>query len=204
VPNRFLEILKFLSILVAVVVLAVSLFVGFDTGNKSMKDLRKRADISQVVTALNLYYENSNKVDGEKKYPLASCSGVINEVDYEFTLKQFLAGQRPSYDNHPYILMADFPLDPWGNYSKNFNDKKTNLKACTEEYLNTETGLIYPDSSLSCDFDFKQKQYRNCYLYTSSLSGDSFQIAYYSNIKEGFVVFTKYRKNPVQESLEKL
>ena len=60
---------------------------------------------------------------------------------------------------------------------------------------------IYPDETASCNFSSQEdakKKYRQCYLYATNSVGDQYEISYYSEATQNFLVFRKVQDLPLQ------
>jgi hypothetical protein len=185
------------------ILIGVSIWGFFSQGAK-LRDAKRKADIEQVVWALNNYYENSSLIPGEKRYPLAVCSGRLNEVDFEFTLKQYLTGQKQQFDNHNYIKEGKFPKDDWGGYSSTLGSRELELRACPKVFsdLNNPEASVYPDETLSCNFQPNSARYRKCYLYTSTISADQYEVGYYSEAQGAYIIYSRLRDGEIRVSVE--
>lgn len=206
IPPEGLNLIELGIVVFMILILIIVGTWGFFSQAAEIRDQNREADIVQVITALNNYYQNSSFIPGEKSYPIAVCSGRLNEIDFEYTLKQYLTGARVQFDTHPYILPKDYPQDNWGLYATTLSNKKTRLRECPKVFadLSNPEANIYSDETKSCEFDIARQQYRKCYLYTSSINGDYFEIAYFSEARQGFVIFSKFREDPVRTSLERI
>jgi hypothetical protein len=205
----FLNLLEIGLILILVLILIFTFIIGFFSQGARLRDKKRQADIEQVVWALNLYYENSSLIPGERRYPIAACSGQLNEVDYEFTLRQFLTGQRQEFDSHPYLkgdFETDFLFDDWGVYSQTLETRQLPVRDCPKIFNNIENweGMVYPDGGTSCNFQSSNRNLRKCYLYTSNISGDKYEIAYFSEAQNAFVIYSRLREGQIKINLERL
>lgn len=195
--TKFIELIMIITPLIVGVVLFTS---TFDIHNK---DNQKSAQISEVIKALRLYYDNSSTIEIKRVYPVALSSN-LNEIDYEYTLQRHITGLT-TLDTHAYISANDFPKDPWGVYSRNFTDRSVRYNRLERLPLPVDQNSYY-EGFLSCNFDISLEKYSRCYLYTSSSSGDSFSLAYYSEVKKGFIIHNEVRNNPqsITVSFQKL
>ena len=196
--------LEFVVILLSILLILGSLFWGFwDQSNKNA-DIQKRFDIENIlIPSLGEFYKNSSANENQRFFPKANCSNDLNEVDYEFTLRQHLAGLLPQIENHAYIQPDQFPRDRKGVYSDTWKGRKTTYR-CPERLgassANVQTNnKIYPDFQ-SCNFA-RNLGLKNCYIYTSSTSGDAFKIGYLSQQTDCFVIYSSFRGS--QPKLEK-
>jgi hypothetical protein len=172
---------------------------GFVNQSTKNRDTQRLNDISQILLALDSFYQNSSIDPSQKYYPIASCSAQLNEVDFEYSLKQYLTGKRIEKEPHQYINPSNFPKDPWGMYSQKPNQRKIKLRDCPKVF--SEVGAnsdIYTDQGQSCNFDRKLADYRKCYLYTSSSNGDKFELAYYSEQTGTFMVYSRFQNLPLR------
>jgi len=185
--TKYVPIIEKLMILGPI---AVALVLSGITFWDHYRDQQKAYQINQVVQALRLYYLNSSNLEVKRSYPIA-ISGELNEVDYEYTLRLHLTGKTP-LEKHAYILDKDFPRDPWGTYSKDFVNRPVPYRLLPRFPL--ATGQIsYFEGYESCNFRFGDKQFSRCYLYTSTSNGETFTLAYYSEVRKKFVVYTETR-----------
>lgn len=183
---------KFLELLMIVIPIVVSLVLFSINFDKHLKDNQKVFQIQQVIQALRLFYQDSSNVEMRRTYPV-SLSSTLNEVDYEYTLQRHLTGLT-SLNRHAYILPSDFPSDPWGTYSQNFTNRPVPYKRLEKLPFPADQNS-YPEGFKSCNFNGSNTEYARCYLYSSSGSGDSFSLAYYSEVRQGFVIYSETRNN---------
>lgn len=196
--------IEFVTICICILSLILALIVGFWNQNNKNRDLQKQYDMENLlIPSLVEFYENSGSTENRRFYPKAVCSQNINEVDYEMILRQYLSGQMIEVETHTYLPSSSFPRDKSGIYSQNFNQRKVEYR-CPEK-LNfrssagqSSSGSIYSDFP-SCNF--RRRLYNNCYLYTSTSSGDKFELAYFSEGTGCFVVYSKFRNNSAQRSI---
>jgi len=201
------NLLEISLILVTILIIFCAGIWGYFSQRNKLKDRQKESDINQIILALDAFYQNSSLTPGERSYPIAVCSGKPNEVDYEYTLRQYLTGQRLQFDTHPYVLNENFPQDKQAVTSEFLAQREVSLRDCPQVF-NTGEGLkndlpIYSDENYrSCNFDSNTRKFRRCYLYTSSASGDSFELAYYSEARRSFVIYSKFRDQDLKVSFE--
>jgi type II secretory pathway pseudopilin PulG len=193
---NLLEILVILLLLISIVLVFISGFNGQATLNR---DKQRESDISQVLVALDYYYQDSSATPTNKKYPLSKCQQSANEVDFEYTLKRAISSS-DSTTGISYIPLNLFPKDPWGIYSQTFSSRQLPLKACSELF-NSDSDQIYANSWSSCNFSLTNKKYYKCYLYSGYENGEKFDLSYYSEVQNKFVLYSKFRTNPVQKEL---
>jgi hypothetical protein len=193
-------------IVFCIFLLIVSGLWGFFSQGAKIRDKQRIYEISQVLDALDNFYYNSNTFPTQRAYPIAQCSGRLNEVDFEFTLKQILGGQKPQLDNHPYIKNENFPKDNWGIYSQSPKERKTKLLDCPKLFskIDNDSKSIYLDKTASCNFSQTQRKFRKCYLYTTSTNGDKYEVAYYSESQNAFVIYSRLRDGQVKLELQKI
>ncbi len=191
--EKFLIILMLIPIIFAFV-------KGFTDQNILNKDDRKRQDITEVMKAIDLSYLNSAPIENTRKYPESKCSGQLNEVDFEYTLNRSLTGRSPKDDTNVYINPQDFPIDPFGDYSTKKSERKIPFRSCPSvQKVENDNILVYKSGQKSCNFQIGSTNL-NCYLYSTDQNGISYKIAYYSEPRKGFVIWDKFRNNPVVES----
>lgn len=189
-----LNLLEVTVILFCIIAIIGVFVFGFFTQSTKNRDIQRVNDLQQILLALDSFYKNSSIDPSQKYYPIANCSAQLNEVDFEYSLKQYLTGQKIEKEPHQYIKPDDFPKDPWGVYSQKFADRKIKIRDCPKIFLTqNKVDNIYQDGSLGCNFNRKIADYRKCYLYTSSSNGDKFELAYYSEQTENFVVYSKFQ-----------
>ena len=197
---RRINILEIGTVLVSVV-LIVGIFIwGLNSQNQINRDRQRNHDINEVITALEDFYINTSTIPSRRFYPISVCSGSLNEVDFELTLRQHLTGALPEIDTHTYIQPDRFPRDKWGDYATTFGDRRVDFR-CPEkltfnEQVTTNT-QIYSDGYPTCNFSSRRGVNR-CYLYTSSTSGDTFKIGYFQESSNQFIIYTKFREEPLR------
>ena len=205
----FFNLLEIIVSLMLPIALLVSLIMGFNGQLTRLRDQNRAAEIEQIVWALNMFYENSSLVPNERKYPIAVCSGQLNEVDYEFTLRKYLKGEREEFDSHPYIQGQNpesFLVDNWGNYAVNLDQRSIPLRNCPNIFARNQDwgGLVYPDSFPSCQFRPSDKRFRNCYLYTSTTNGDGYEVGYFSESQQAFIIYYRHRDGNVGIKMQRV
>ena len=194
-----------LIIFCIILLIIVSLW-GFFSQSGRIRDKQRNFEISQIVLALDNFYFNSNTFPAARTYPIAQCSGRLNEVDFEWTLKEYLTGKKPQIDNHAYIKAENFPKDPWGIYSESPSQRKTKLLDCPKLFskIDNDSKSVYQDETLSCNFSQTAGKYRKCYLYTSSTNGDKYEISYYSEDLGAFVIYSRLREDKLMTEIQKV
>jgi len=192
-----------ISLIILMILLLIGVFViGIFTQATSNRDKQRQNDISQILAAIDSYYLNSSTNPGARTYPIAICSSQLNEVDYEYSLAQYLTGKRQEQEPHIYILPEDFPTDRSGIYSQNFEDRQLKIRDCPKVFpVSNQRGRIYADGQKSCNFSRRDNQFKFCYLYTSSTSGDEFQLGYFSESRNAFTVFSRFRDGKLRSEL---
>jgi len=188
-----LELIVIVLCLIAIIAVGVW---GFLSANRRFRDEQRTQHIDQVLAALDQFYNNSSLEPSRRRYPISVCSNSLNEVDYELTLREHLTGQRPALDRHAYIDTGDFPRDPWGDYVTDFRNKQVPFR-CPSIFVNGPATTSYEDSFPSCDFS-STRGLRQCYLFTSSVNGDSFQLGYWSEVNNAFIVYSRFRSDPLE------
>lgn len=195
--NGFEWIMVVISLLLLV---GVGLW-GFFGQQARNRDAQREFDIAGImVPALQDFYKNSAATESARFYPVSRCSSDLNEVDFEFVLRQHLTGELPEIDQHVYIQPKNYPKDRAGVYSDTFSQRQVEYR-CPEKLNFTISGAdrkIYQDYP-SCNFQYASSLSK-CYLYTSSATGDTFQIGYYSETTGCFDIYKQFRS----QSLEKL
>jgi len=186
----------FEAILIGIGILAIigAGIWGILTQERVNRDLQRSSDIVQVVGILTDFYKNSSAVENTRSFPKARCSAELNEVDFEMLLRMSLTGGTPEVDDFSYILPRSFPRDRSGVYSETFSQRQIPFR-CPERLapVSNNSDRIYTDFP-SCNFN-QGKGLLQCYLYTSSPTGDEFKVAYRSEVSNCFVVYTKFRGN---------
>ena len=194
---NLLEVVTTVFVLLSLI--GVCVWGAFSQSTKN-RDAQREVDIQNVIKAINSFYANSSTIPSRKSYPVAQCSERLNEADFEYTLKDHLTGNKKQIDTHQYISPSDFPLDKSGVYSQTPASRKVALRDCPRMFSSIESANsdIYPDGSKSCNFSSRNRNYLSCYLYTSSNSGDKYQISYYSEDRGSFVVYSKFRDENIR------
>ena len=197
--------LELVLIIIGIFVIILTSIFSILGQNELNRDRQRDFDFRQnLIPALNQYYNNSAALVESRKYPVFRCSGLVNEVDYELTLRNLLTGVNLEVENYSYISKDKFPIDSDGSYSKNIKDK-SNLKLdyrCSDLLTSGVTSDIEKniyEGFKSCNFKVT-KGYRKCYLYTSSTTGDSFTLSYFSESRKCFVIFNQLRSQKYTES----
>jgi hypothetical protein len=176
--------------------LALQLVNGFLAQRNEIIDESKSSQIASIIQSLSLFYKDSSRFLESRYYPVAKCSNDLNEFDYEYTLRGEITGLKSGSRTHTYITKPNFPTDPQGNYANTFASNyacKTALPAEEQKQNN------YYDNYKHCSYDINNT--RDCYLYTSSLNGDSFKLAYWSPYYNKFVVYSQFREEPMSVKL---
>lgn len=191
---------EFLVVFISLITIMGVLLFGYFNQSARNKDLQKDVHMTEtLIPALIAFYDNSGAEESSKFYPIGKCSGDLNEVDYEFSMRLALTGQVRELDNHAYISRENFPRDANGKYSKSLKDREINYR-CTEK-LNFNTvqnrGQIYEDGYESCNFS--SSKLKNCYLYSSQ--GDEFKVGYYSFVEDCFIVYSKFRNQELKKDI---
>ena len=182
-------------IALGVIVLISLVWSGFSNQKRVNDDKNKIKDISFVVGLLDQFYQDSSAFIEERHYPVARCSAELNTFDYEYTFRRNILGISPSENTHAYLQVSNFPYDSLGSYTSQIDSAGNNQ--CRKGLPLLESGAkTFSDQSKMCQFDSAKKP--NCYLYTTSTNGDSYKISYYSTSKNAFVIYTRFRDQPVQ------
>lgn len=195
VTTKKVRIIEAIMILIPIVIGLIFFSLTFQV---HARDNQKEDDLDQIIQALRLFYINSSNVEASRVYPIA-LNSQLNEIDFEYTLRRHLTGQT-SLDRHAYIPSNKFPTDPWGVYSKDFTDRPVPYNRLDKLPFGTEQ-VEYIEGYSSCNFNPSQEKFSRCYLYTSSGNGESFQLAYYSEVREGFVIYSEARNNSEKASI---
>jgi hypothetical protein len=181
----------------SIISLIGSFAYGVVVAGPANRDTQRVFDINQVILALDSYYLNSSTVPSERYYPISSCDGALNTVDYEWTLREYLTGKKVEKETRVYINPNSWRSDPWGEYSKTLGERKIPLKCKDALQLpsNSISQAIYADNSTSCNYSSVQqnKAYYQCYLYASTVNGDKYSIGYYNEEKNQMVITSKRR-----------
>jgi type II secretory pathway pseudopilin PulG len=189
---------------ISIVSVLAAIVFGVIEQNQVNEITKKDNDITEVIKALDMYYVDSNKIPSEQTYPLALCNGRPNEVDFEFTLKNALAGDDKSKNTFAYIDKKNFPIDTSGEYNTKISDKKVKLRDCSRVFGSKKiVDYIYPNQDMSCSFDKDNAdpKYKNCYIYSTDTLGFEYKIGYYDQYKNYFVIYTKVRNQPLQKNI---
>jgi hypothetical protein len=197
--NGFELIIMFLS----VISLIVAFGFGFVANGPTLRDSQRAFDINQTIKALDSFYTNSSLVPSERYYPISVCDAALNTPDYEWTLREYLTGKKTEKETRVYINPADWRSDPWGKYSKTLGERKIPLKCQDKLQLATNNAnqVIYPDDNTSCNYSTQQanEAYYKCYLYSSSVNGDTFSIGYYSESTNQMVIYKRFRQDAIKQ-----
>lgn len=216
---RRINLLEIGLVVFSLILLCSVFYWGFYSQTLVNKDRQKNYDITQVILpALFDFYKNSASTENQRFYPKAQCSGDLNEVDYELSLRQYLTGQKPEVEIHEYIPNNLFPRDRNGFYSQTLDTRKVPYRCPNlltgfnnnQNKLDIQTYTNFPScnfrsSNFLIDQSGRRKtvpRYLNCYLYTSSNTGDSFRLGYFSQARKCFVIYQRYRSLDLQSSLE--
>jgi len=195
--------LEWFVMILSVVLLVGIVSWGFMTQNNYNRDRQRENDLlRQVIPALDSFYQNSSTIEKKRFYPKAVCSGDLNEVDFELTLREQLAGAIPEIENHTYIPNDQFPKDRSGVFANTFPARKVPYRC--PNVLNfdvVEKNQIIYNNFPSCVFNLA-KNLKKCYLYTSSSSGDEFRVAYFSENNNCFLVYRKFRSEALQSEIK--
>jgi type II secretory pathway pseudopilin PulG len=193
--SKNFNLLEITTALLVLLSLLGVLVWGFFSQSTKNRDRQREIDIQNIIKAVNSFYTNSSTIPSRKSYPIAECSERLNEADFEYTLKQYLTGAKKQIDTHQYVKPQDFPSDRWGVYSTSVQNRRVALRDCPKLFSSIQTidSNIYPDGTKSCNFSSRNSGFLKCYLYTSSNSGDKYQVAYYSEDRGAFVVYSKFR-----------
>jgi hypothetical protein len=200
-PYKKLNLLEIGTACLSIILLISVLAFGFFSQSAKNRDSQRSADIEQVLDAIISFYQNSSTVPSQRYYPIANCSSQLNEVDFEFSLRQYLTGQVIQSDPHAYILPQEFPKDSWGVYSTALSQRELRLRDCPKVFSNlTQNSTnVYEDTQIqSCNFDLRQSKYKKCYLYGSSTSGDKFELGYYNESQGVYIVYSKFRDGNIK------
>lgn len=192
--EEWFNLLEIGLVLFLILTLIVTGFFGFFYQSARIRDAQRLHHMQQILIALNQYYLGSDVNPSGRKYPIAQCSSALNELDFEYSLRENLTGMRPDLEPHQFISPQDYPIDRWGYYSTTFQDRVVKVRDCPAIFPKIQTqGLIYSDSWPSCNFDVRQTKFKKCYLYTSSANGDKFELSYYSESTRNFIIFSSFR-----------
>lgn len=173
------------------------LVIGFFDAKKEVDDQNKVTAMTSLLSAINLYYRDSSDFLEARYYPIAACSNELNNFDYEYTLRSKLTGyQSNKATTHTYITRDTFPTDPNGGYSVTF---PTTFDCASHVTPAEFTSHKYFDGSNHCKYDVNTSP--NCFLYTSSLIGDSFKLSYWSPYYNKYVIYSKFRGDTMQIKL---
>lgn len=188
---------ELIIVVMSIVILIVSLIYGIIFVGPANRNSQRIFDINQVSLALDSFYLNSSVIPSERYYPISACDAAINSADYEYTLREYLAGKKIEKETRVYINPNDWRSDPWGTYSKTIGERKIPMKCQDLLQINgsDKNQIIYADGSQSCNYSSIQpnKAYYQCYLYGSSVNGDKYSIGYYDEEKNQMIITTKRR-----------
>lgn len=191
--------IEFVLVILSIILLIGAVIFGYISQNAKNRDQQRFLDFSKtIIPAVQDFYKNSSATESARFYPISQCSGDLNEVDFEYSLRQNLTGELNEVDNHTYIDKGSFPKDRSGQYSTNFKSRAVPYR-CPEK-LNFSTTqnntAIYADNYPSCSFS-KAKLLKQCYLYTTSAIGDGYQLGYFNESTNCFTLFREFRNQGV-------
>ncbi len=195
--------LEAVLVLFSVLLLAGSFGFGVINSRPINQDKKKRHDINQIIAALDMYYINSDSIENKRTYPVAVCADQANEIDFEYTLRNHLSGQNQNENSHAFIPSELFPRDDWGRYSIKFENRQVPFD-CAKEITHGANGEVYPNGYPSCNFSLSRKDFQKCYLYGSSVNGDSYKLVYYSEANDYLVRIDKFRDEDIKQSIIKI
>ena len=170
------------------ILISVNMWNGFVGRQREIDDQNKSQVLNQVVQALDLYYRDSSDFLENRAYPVAKCSNDLNSFDYEYTLRGALTGVRSASRSHSYIVPNQFPTDTQGSYTQRF-PSSFSCRTVLPQLEQQQSG--YFNGTTICNFEINTS--KNCFLYTSSLTGDSYKLAYWSPFYNKYVVYSKFR-----------
>jgi hypothetical protein len=194
-----LHILDYLLLLIGLLLVITPFIVGYSSQISLNQTSQKERHFKEIFKSLDSYFTDSNSIPSDRQYPISLCTGQPNEVDYEYTLRNHLTGKVKEIINHPYINDNNYPLDPYGVYSETKTDRKLPLRKCDQVFgIQNSTTQIYDNKYKSCNYkrDSTDTRYRNCYLYATDEKGFKYQLAFYDENKDMYVIYTKYRDEP--------
>jgi hypothetical protein len=199
--NNFerLHILDYFLLLIGMVIVIAPFFVGYTSQIAVNQTTQKERHFKEIFKSLDGYFVDSNSIPSERQYPISLCTGQPNEVDFEYTLRNHLTGKVKEIINHAYIKDKDYPLDPYGVYSQAKQERQLPLRKCEQVFgIQNSTNLIYDNNYKSCNYkrDSQNTKYRNCYLYATDEKGFKYQLAFYDENKDMYIIYTKYRDEP--------
>jgi hypothetical protein len=160
--------------------------LGIFLQNQENNDEIKRKNIFSLQKALDQFYSDSSITDISKKYPLSFCSTTKpNSIDYEYTLKKSLTTPLSITNSFSYVTLSSFPQDP--------NSSLKSLSENPSDCLNSNKNIdqrSYSKDNLTC--------VKNCYLYNSSPTGDSYNLSFYSNSVGKYFILSQVRNQAVK------
>ncbi len=194
-------------ILVSLVIagIVISGILGFLSKNNDNRDIRRDTQINIVIKALGLFYGDSSRIPNDRRYPISRCSGQLNEVDYEYTLKKTLTGNEPKINNFSYITEANFPIDEGGITVANVADSRISKRGCDKSFggFDPKKNKIYNNEWNGCEFsrektdEYKlqfwesKNKFLQCFLYSSDDRGFEYSLAYFSEADNNFVIYSQ-------------
>ena len=199
-----LHILDFILLIISVCLIFIPVWIGVSSQNIRNQITQKERDMNQVILALNNFFKASSNIPSERKYPISVCSGQPNEVDYEWTLNRHLTGKEVNVEPFAHITPNDFPLDIWGEYSMTTNNRPIKLRSCDGVLGSPNANnLVYSTGAKSCNFAKinANTKFRNCYLYSTDNRGFRYQLAYYNEEIDKYILFTKNREAKMVRSI---
>jgi hypothetical protein len=213
---RVVNLLEIILVILVIIGLIISSILGFASKNNDNRDSRRRSEINQIVTALGFYYGNSSGIPNDRRYPVSVCSGQLNEVDYEYTLRKLITGSDPKVSNFAYINNDQFPMDMTGVIADSKSQSRIPKRNCDKGFGGfgaKDSDKIYNNEFQSCNFsrdkvDFEKANFwesksvfQHCYLYSSDDRGFNYQLGYYSEVAGQFVVVSQDRGSAIKSSL---
>jgi hypothetical protein len=199
-----LHILDYVCILISFLLISLPLLFGIINQNVFNQVAQKEFHMTQLKNALDSFFIASSNVPSERKYPISVCSGQPNEVDYEYTLARHISGAETNLNTFAYIKEKDFPFDPYGVYSTTKNNRPIKLRPCDSVFSKEDdVNKVYSGNLKSCNFQksHPDSKFRNCYIYGTDNGGFVYQLGYYDEIKDKYVIFTKRREEKESRSV---
>jgi hypothetical protein len=194
-----LHLLDYILLLLGIIIVVSPFFAGYSSQIAVNQTVQKERHFKELFKSLDSYFVDSNSIPSARVYPKSLCTGQPNEVDFEYTLRNHLTGKVKEIINHAYIKDQDFPLDPYGEYSYTATERKTPLRNCEQVFgIQSTKSQIYDNNYKSCNYkrDSKDTKFRNCYLYATDEKSFKYQLAFYDEDKDKYIIYSKYLDEP--------
>ena len=193
-PQKFKQkfsLLEFIIIALCIFFVLFSVLAGVINQTKINEDKIRIRNLISLTKILDQYYNDSSSAPYSRRFPISQCStSEPNSIDFEHTLYQSLTGIEKN--SFKYLEPAQFPQDLKATF-------KDQLKPDCLKSFDTNQ---YSSNNRACDYNTsKAKSF--CYLYATSSTGDKYDLSFYSDSKNKFVLLSQLRDNdPTSESID--